>query len=355
MYPRDYRLLVLMIVLMVLSVVTLRGISVDLAYNQLFFALVALIAFFFVSEVPWALWEKTRWIWYGLALFLLTLTLVFGQVTKGAVSWLQIGSYRLQPSELLKPALLLLLVNQFQLRHFSLPRNWLFFSGVSGLPLLLVLLQPDLGTALTIVAGVGSLFLLLNPPKKVLVGFTGLAIFSMIVAWLFILKPYQKARLLTFANPQADIQGSGYNAQQAMIAVGSGGTFGQGIGQGRQSHLRFLPERQTDFLFATYAEERGFWGSAALICLYAMLFWIIGQYARQFPQQQILHFFIAGGCMLFGQTFINIGMNIGLNPVTGIPLPLFSLGGSSLLATSILLGLMESGRRSQYPPKKRIA
>jgi rod shape determining protein RodA len=354
MYPRDLRLLVVMVLLEVLSIATLRGISIDLAYNQLFFALIGVLAFLFVSAFNWQQWQKSRWLWYGGVIFLLLLTLLFGRVTKGSMSWLQIGHYRLQPSELLKPALLLLLATHFRLTNLQDWRNIGSFALIASFPLLLVMMQPDLGTALTIIAGVGSLFLLLNPPKKIIMGIFVFGVVGMITAWLFLLKPYQKDRLRTFVDPAADAQGSGYNAQQAMIAVGSGGLFGQGIGQGRQSHLRFLPERQTDFLFATYAEERGFIGSSALILLYVGLFGVIGQYAQKAQEKSALNYILAGAAMLFAQTFVNIGMNIGLNPVTGIPLPLFSLGGSSILATSILLGLMESCRRSQPPAKKRF-
>jgi len=354
MYPRDLRLLVVMVILEVLSIATLRGISIDLAYNQLFFALVGVLAFFFVSSFSWQQWQKSRWVWYGGVILLLLLTLIFGRVTKGSMSWLQIGHYRLQPSELLKPALLLLLASQFRLISLRDWKSLLSFAVLACFPLLLIMLQPDLGTALTVSAGIGSLFLLLNPPKKLIAALSVLGFVGILFAWVFIFKPYQKDRLRTFVDPAADTQGSGYNAQQAMIAVGSGGFMGQGIGQGKQSHLRFLPERQTDFLFATYAEERGFVGSAALILLYATMFWIIGQYAQQTSDRYALHFILAGAVMLLIQTFVNIGMNIGINPVTGIPLPLFSLGGSSILATSILLGLMESCRRSQQPVKKRF-
>jgi rod shape determining protein RodA len=354
MRPRSYLVLLQIILLATLSVTTLRGISETLALNQLFFFVVGILSFWLLSAWPWRHWENQKWLWYGGVVALLIIILIIGTATKGSVSWLRFGSYRLQPSEFLKPALLLILATEFQnrsLKHWSKLAKFVF---ITFLPLGLILLQPDLGTALTITAGVGTLFLLLEPPRKILMILSLGSLVILVSSWLFFLKPYQKDRILTFVRPEVDVRGSGYNAQQAMIAVGSGGWWGQGWGEGRQSHLRFLPERQTDFLFATYAEEQGFMGSAALVLLYGSLFFSLIRQARSIENQAAFNFAIATLALLFVQTFINIGMNIGLTPVTGIPLPLFSLGGSSLLSTCIILGLLESQRRSYLPVSKRF-
>lgn len=349
MRPRQYGLIALILGLAVLSLISLRGISATFAMNQLFFFGVGFLAFGVISALPFRVWQSGRWLWYSGVLGLLGLTLLLGQTTKGAVSWLELGAYRLQPSEFLKPTLLLLLASECGMGSLRSWRQAARFLGLAGIPLLLVMLQPDLGTALTLVAGVGASFLLTAPPKKLVLGLVTGSVILMIFAWLFLLQPYQKDRILTFVRPTHDTQGSGYNAQQAMIAVGSGGLMGQGWGQGRQSHLRFLPERQNDFLFATFAEERGWVGSIALLSLYAGLFWYLGAMAREIPDEAQQRFILSSAALLLFQSFINIGMNIGLTPVTGIPLPLFSLGGSSVLATCITLGLAESSRRSQIP------
>ena len=355
MRPRSYLLVVLVILIAILSIISLRGIAEGFAINQLFFFLFGLVVFFITSAVPFRIWQNGRWLWYFGVIGLLLLTLIMGRATKGAVSWLHFGAYRLQPSELLKPTLLLLLASEFTVGHLQHTKPFLKFALLAGFPLLLVMLQPDLGTAITVIAGVGTLFLLENPPPKLVLGLGGLAILVLTVSWLWLLQPYQKDRILTFVRPTQDTQGSGYNAQQAMIAVGSGGLWGQGWGQGKQSHLRFLPERQTDFLFATFAEERGWVGSVVLVGLYAALFIAMGAIAQSITNSHQRIFLYSSGALLLFQSFINIGMNIGLTPVTGIPLPLFSLGGSSILATCITLGLVESIRRSQLPATKSIS
>lgn len=349
MRPRSYVLVVLIVLLAVLSVISLRGISTNLALNQLFFFTFGLIIFFVTSAIHFSNWLNGRWLWYFGIIALLMVTLILGQATKGAVSWLEFGSYRLQPSELLKPVLLLLLAGEFAIGSLKNTKGIFRFALLGGLPLILVLLQPDFGTASTLIVGVVTLFLLTEPPRRLIFGSALLGCIIAVIAWAWLLQPYQKDRLLTFVKPQQDTQGRGYNAQQAMIAVGSGGLTGQGWGQGKQSHLRFLPERQTDFLYATYAEERGFMGSAWLVLLYAGLFISLGLIAKEINNNQQRIFIISSASLLLVQTFINIGMNIGLTPVTGIPLPLFSLGGSSILATCLTLGLIESIRRSQLP------
>ncbi len=338
----------------VLSILTLRGISESLAINQLLFAFVGFAAFIGISSLPFAWFRSTRWVWYTGCLALLVITLIIGTTTNGSLSWLSFGSYRLQPSELLKPTLILLLATQFAHSPLSQGKHLLRFVLILLIPVGLILLQPDLGTTLIILAG-SSLVFLTNQPNKKIVAAGGMAVVSAaVLAWLFFLAPYQKDRIRTFFQPQADPRGSGYNARQAVIAVGSGGLTGHGWGHGRQSHLRFLPERQTDFLFATYAEEQGWVGTLFLLGLYVCLFFRIGQVLQNSRTKEELSFVLGIGALLFTQTAINIGMNIGLTPVTGVPLPLFSLGGSSFLATCISLGLLESLRRSQPHVVKQI-
>jgi rod shape determining protein RodA len=355
MRPRNLVLPSVILLIGLLSILTLRGISPSFATNQLLFFIVSLAIFAIASSLPFSLFRSTRWIWYGLSILLLVITLIIGRTTNGSLSWLAFGSYRLQPSELLKPALILLLAIEFANKPVSQWQNLLRFGAILGLPVFLVMLQPDLGTTLIILAGAFFVFLSHHPSRKVLVGAASIGVASALIAWFFLLQPYQKARIQNFFQPEADPQGSGYNARQAVIAVGSGGTWGHGFGNGRQSNLRFLPERQTDFLFATFAEEQGWVGTSALILLYATLFFCIGQALQQTRNRGELALALGVGMLLFSQTFINIGMNIGLTPVTGVPLPLFSLGGSSLLTTCIALGLLESMRRSQpYEPERIV-
>lgn len=339
-----------LILLGILSVSTLRSIDASYGLNQLVFFLVSGAAYWGVSQTPIFWLKRTRWVWYITIVALLVITLLIGRATNGSVSWLRFGAYRLQPSEFLKPVLCLLLAVEAGRRPVKNWPNIARFALLAAVPLALVLAQPDLGTSIIVLAGSITVFLFSLPQRRhvVLLGLLGFA--AMALAWTAILKPYQRDRILTFLNPGSDPLGSGYNAQQAMIAVGAGGLLGTGFGNGAQSHLRFLPERQTDFLFATYAEESGLAGSLLLLTLYTGLFgWLAYRlFLLQKPDQVAL----AGSllAMFLVQSFINIGMNIGIAPITGVTLPFFSLGGSSLLASAISLGFIESLRRSNVSP-----
>ncbi len=348
MRPRSSVFPALMILIAVASVVTLRSIDPTYATNQFLFFLLSLLGYLAISSIPFLWLKKMRWLIYGAVVGLLILTLVIGTATNGSLSWIRFGSYRIQPSEFLKPALLFLIGIEVVQNPLRTTKNLLRFLLFAGIPIALVLLQPDLGTTLVAMSGLAGIYFFSMPSKQFTLFLTGAGISVVVLSWLFLLQPYQKDRILTFVAPQNDPLGSGYNAQQAMIAVGSGTLWGRGFGNGIQSNLQFLPERQTDFLFATFGEETGFIGSSLLISLYAVLFFWIARVMVELDSQEkrLVALGIAAG--LFAQTTINIGMNIGIMPITGVPLPLFSLGGSSLLATAGSLGIIESMRRSSY-------
>ncbi len=350
MRPRSSFLPALIILFGLLSVTTLRSIDLTYGLNQLLFFLTALAAYWLISQVNFFWLRRWRWVGYLGITALLILTLIIGRATNGSVSWLRIGTYRLQPSEFIKPALILLLAVEAARRPMGRWKNLVSFSLLAAAPLVLILLQPDFGTAVIISSGVALIYLLSGARRRHI---TWLLIFSLAAAaltWTLLFKPYQRERIMTFLNPTDDRLGSGYNAQQAIIAVGAGGWWGTGFGKGAQSHLRFLPERQTDFLFATYAEETGLVGTLGLIGLYAsLLFWVAWQLGRLPPGEKLS---TGAGLltMLLLQSFINIGMNLGIAPITGVTLPFFSLGGSSLLASALSLGIIESLRRSNPEP-----
>lgn len=347
MKPRSSFPFLLFLFFAVTSLLTLKSIDQQFGVNQALFFIASISAFTFVSSFSYSLIRSGRWVWFGIIIGLLLLTFAVGKATNGSVSWLRLGAYRLQASEFLKPALILVLAALPKKLDPHTKKGLLAWSGIAGMPLLLVLLQPDFGTAMIILGGAGALYLETKPPKWHLLTLFLSGLVIAITAWIFLLKPYQKDRILTFVRPTHDPQGSGYNAQQAMIAVGSGGIFGTGFGKGAQSHLRFLPERQTDFLFATYAEETGFVGSSFLVILYVLIFVFILQTKQSTTKAEEKRVLTGIFALLFIQTLINIGMNIGIMPITGVPLPFFSLGGSSLAASSISLGIAESIRRSQ--------
>lgn len=354
MRPRSSIFPLFLLLFSVLSVVTLRSIDTAYGTNQLLFFLLSFLAYAFFSSLPFLWLKKMRWWAYGGVIALLIITLAIGTATNGSVSWLRFGAYRLQPSEFLKPILLFLLgIEIIQHPLQKLPQLARFLL-LASLPLSLVLLQPDLGTMLVTSTGIAGIYFFSFPNRQFTFWLATLLFLIGALSWMFLLQPYQKDRIRTFIAPQSDPLGSGYNARQAMIAVGSGEIWGKGFGNGLQSNLRFLPERHTDFLFATFSEETGFVGSSLLISLYACLFFWLARLLTQLDSPEKILITLGITLALFAQTTINIGMNIGVAPITGVPLPLFSLGGSSLLATAMSLGVIESLRRSSLPAVRKI-
>lgn len=281
----------------------------------------------------------------GSVLFLI-LTYISPEI-RGASRWIDIGFTQLQPSELVKPFFLLSFASFMADRpprsFLNVPLHIVLFL----IPFFLIFKQPDLGTALVytsfwsmmMFAGGVSLGILL------LVCIMGTVVTPVI--WHF-LAPFQKLRITSFLNPSFDPKGAGYNAFQAMIAVGSGQLFGRGLGRGTQSHLRFLPEFHTDFIFATLIEELGFLGGMMLYSLYGVLLWrIIRPFLKLEPADNMYYFFSIGLFgMLLTQIVVNTGMNMGIIPITGITLPLVSYGGSSLMSICVSFGILWSLRRS---------
>ncbi|MCR5346983.1 MAG: rod shape-determining protein RodA [Fretibacterium sp.] len=279
---------------------------------------------------------------YGLTLLILLFTPFLAPKVKGAQSWIPIAGFRFQPSELAKISLILMM-SKFLSRYPPLTfRTFLAGLGVMAVPVLLVLLQPDAGSALVYVVISLGMLLAAGAPLRYLGGLIGAGAAFLPFVILFGLREYQRMRLLVFIDPMRDPLGAGYNVIQSRIAVGSGGFWGKGFMMGMQSKLRFLPEPHTDFIFSVCSEEFGFVGDVLLLILFAVLFCrIIGAGARsRDPRCRI---FVAGVAMwIWVQMFESIGMSIGLMPVTGLPLPFLSYGGSALLSLFIVLGLVES-------------
>ena len=278
---------------------------------------------------------------FGIMLILLLLTLFFGVTAKGASRWFEVGSLIFQPSEFAKLALILFLPWVFGWRKFSFRTR--FFLSVLALALVSfpVILQPDLGTVFVLVCiWLGVAFMAKVPILYfLLLAFLGIS--ALPIGWK-VLAPYQRRRIYSFFNPQADPLGSGYNVLQAIIAVGSGQVWGRGFGRGPQSQLRFLPERSSDFIFASLAEEWGLLGVTIVFVLFFTLLLRILLVAKKascgFGSLVCVGVFM----MILAQFVVNVGMNLGIMPITGIPLPLISAGGSSLLVTLLSLGLVES-------------
>ena len=273
---------------------------------------------------------------YGVLVFLLLLTIVIGRETRGSSRWLEIAGIRGQMSEFAKPILVLSGVSLLKR-----PRSMLFFIFAMIFPISLVFLEPDLGTAIVLFFIAATLLFFAGISRWALAAVLLMGV-AMIPLSKYILADYQQRRVESFLNPYSDPRGAGYHAIQSTIAVGSGQLFGRGLGHGTQSRLRFLPERQTDFIFASLVEELGLVGGVLTLFLYGMM--LAGLLMGALQARDRPDFLILVGCAgwLFFQSSITIAMNLGFAPVTGITLPFLSAGGSSLIASSILLALAVS-------------
>lgn len=348
----DWILLLCIVAVSVLGVITIKpfGGNADNNYfflRQMVWISLGLCVFFASLLIDWN-FLKTNSI-FLLFLYLFVLALLFlliftASSIKGAASWYRIYSLGVEPVELMKVALVLLFAKYFSKRHVEIARFFhIFVSGVYVLlPTALVLLQPDFGSA--VVLGALWLGMALVGGIKIkhlaLLFFAGIFVFFAL--WSFIFAPYQKARIISFLSPRSDIRGSGYHALQSMIAVGSGGIFGKGIGYGTQSRLEFLPENETDFIFASFAEEWGFFGALILFLFLSIILWRIlrlGIYA----ESNFEKLYAAGlAVLLFFQALIHVGMNIGILPITGLGFPFLSYGGSSMLSLFLAVGILQS-------------
>ncbi len=304
---------------------------------QLGFFLIGFLLFLIFSQIDWRIYKSLTGLAYILSVLLLLLTFL-GPHVRGASRWIEIFGFRWQPSELIKPLMIVSLAGFFQSRPPFNFRTVILGLGILFLPLVLIFVQPDLGTAI-ILAGTW-LGIVYGAGLPVFLGMTATIFFLFLLplGW-FLLKGYQKERLIYFLNPYLDPGGAGYNSIQAMIAIGSGQFLGRGLGQGPQSHLLFLPEHHTDFIFASLAEELGFLGAGLAVLAYAVLLYRLLQIARGTKDNFAALILLGIFSQLSLQIFINIGMNLGFLPITGITLPLLSYGGSSVISTMITLGI----------------
>lgn len=295
--------------------------------------------------------QNAKW-FYMIGLILIIIVLIVGLVAGGARRWINILGINIQPSEFMKPILILYLANILhEKKRQNLPltlKEVLFPLGVVVFPTVLIIKQPDLGTGVIIV--LTSLCILwfvgLKKSTYAVLGIIGVA--SPFLAWHFVMRPYQKMRILSFINIDADPSGFGYHAKQAMIAVGSGKFFGKGFMQGTQHKLQFIPEHHTDFIFTVFGEEWGFLGSVILFMLFASFIWRCIKIAQTANDEMgsIVSFGVAS--MIFLQFLINVMMAIHLAPVVGIPLPFISYGGSSLLSVLASVGLLLNINMRRY-------
>jgi rod shape determining protein RodA len=280
---------------------------------------------------------------YFFSLILLIAVLIWGSTVRGTVGWLEIGAFHIQPVEIAKLALIVFLASFIAQKKMELSEIFRFFASfvMTGIMVFLVLRQPDFGSAMVLAAIWAGMLLISGMSRKTFLILIAVIFIISSFTWM-VLADYQKDRLVSLLKPEIDPQGSGYNLIQARVAVGSGGLTGKGIGHGSQSQLNFLPEKHNDFIFAVIAEELGLLGAIFVILLFAVLFFRMRVAALSAPDN--FGYLLVTGIlvMFFVQTLINIGMNIGLVPITGLSLPLLSYGGSFLLVTFACLGIVLS-------------
>ncbi len=317
------------------------GQDTDLVIRQVIRLGIGLGVMFVVAQIPPSVYQRWAVIVFILGLLLLLAVLLFGHVGKGAQRWLDLGFMKFQPSEVMKlvvPMTLAWFISRYDLP--SKTRHIVIAFALVMLPTLMIAKQPDLGTSLLIASSGLFVLFLAGASWKLIVVSIGLVSAFMPVLWMFLMRDYQKQRVLTFLNPEQDPLGSGYHIIQSKIAIGSGGLSGKGWLQGTQSQLEFLPERHTDFIFAVFSEEFGLLGVIGLLCIYLLIvmrgLWIAVNAQEAFTK------LLAGSLTLtfFVYVFVNIGMVSGILPVVGVPLPLVSYGGTSMVTLMAGFGVI---------------
>lgn len=324
-------------------------------FRQSIWLLVSVLIFFAATAIDWRFLRRTRVLVpiFIATLSVLAILLLVGGVTRGAQSWFQFGAFTFQPSDPAKLVIILMLSKYFSRRHIEIKnlRHILVSAVYAFLIFILVFLQSDFGGAMVILGIWLGMVLVSGISKKHLAFVLLGGIITSAMLWMFVFAPYQKARIVSFIHPLTDIRGAGYNAYQSTIAVGSGEILGKGIGQGSQSKLRYLPEYETDFIFAAFAEEWGFVGTVILLAFSLFLLMRITNNA-QLAATNFETFFGLGVVILFSvHIAVHAGMNMGVLPVTGIPFPFMSYGGSHLVTEWFALGMLSSMKRHSQGPR----
>lgn len=317
-----------------------------LFFKQIIWFLISIVALFGASLVDWRFLRRSGPIifLFIISCFILLFLFIAGSIFKGAQSWFDLGSFALQPVDFAKLVLVILLAKYFSRRHIEIAniRHILISGFYTSIIFILVFLQPDFGSAIIIFLIWLAMVLFSGISKKHLMVVLLMGTLTFAGLWFFVFKDYQKTRIISFINPLTDIHGSGYNAYQSTIAVGSGEIWGKGVGLGSQSKLKFLPEYETDFIFAAFSEEWGLVGVVVIFGLYGVVFWRIISISKRGATNFETLYGLGLCSILFSHFVIHVGMNIGLLPITGITMPFMSYGGSHMLAEFLGIGILMS-------------
>lgn len=312
--------------------------------KQIIFLAVGSVVMFLVSFYEYRSLISRSNYFYFFILFVLCLVLVIGSVTHGAKSWFDFGFFKLQPVEFLKIVMVLVLAFFWgnHNRKNVLFRDIITSIAIAAPSLILILMQPDFGSFILVFLTTLFFIFIVNANFKHYFTFLIILLLFVSLFWVFIFKDYQKDRVLSFLNPLSNPLNSGYQVTQSMIAIGSGGFLGKGFGFGVQSQLNFLPEKTNDFVFASFSEEFGFVGVFVIVSCYGLLFYRVYYIVKNLEDDAGIFVFLGFGFLFFIEIAINVGMNVGLAPVTGISLPFISYGGSGLLSNFIILGILQN-------------
>lgn len=356
----DWNLVLVILALNIVGLINLFSATHDsgseefanLFLNQIVWLTAGWSCFFIITFIDYGILTRLSYVFYFLNLCALAYVTMFGKVALGAQRWIDLGFFHYQPSETMK--LCLIMVMATILRHRQSDgvgmglKQLLWPMIIVGLPFALVVEQPDLGTAMMLAAIGGTLLIFVKIRKSILAVCILAGLIAVPVAWKYGLRDYQKARVINFIYPANDPRGSGYNSIQSKIAVGSGKFFGKGFRKGTQSQLDFLPERHTDFIYSVLSEEHGFLGSIMTLGLFCFLF-LVGIRIASSARDKLGALLTVGALSyVFWHMFVNIGMVMGLLPIVGVPLPLLSYGGSSMITTMSALGLISSTAYRRY-------
>lgn len=348
----DWFLFSLIIALIIISLLTIKSFDEVSDYffsRQLIWVGLSIFVFIALQFINLKFLENSFALLIIYSFGLVLLTLLFFVSQDKTASWLKLPFFSFEPSEPMKLMVILVLAKYLAKRHIEIAnfKHILISGSYAVIPFLLVFFQPDFGSSLVFFFIWLGLMISSEISKKHLVLLLFILVLSALLSWNFLLKPYQKQRVASFLNPYLDTQGQGYHRLQSMIAIGSGGILGKGIGEGNQTRLKFLPEYQTDFIFASIGEEWGFFGINIVLIFYILILWQILKQAAEGKNNFVRLFALGFGFFIMSHIFIHIGVNLGILPVTGVPLPFLSYGGSHLLTLFIGLGIWQNFKRDK--------
>jgi cell division protein FtsW (lipid II flippase) len=341
---KDITLSLAVIFSIIFSIIILTALDKPLFPLYFIYITVAILVFWFFSQIDFDIISIFSKYFYIISIILLLLTIVIGRVTRGTIRWIPIGPFSIQPAETVRPFLLIFFANYLTNGIVTVKKVFKAL-GLLILPVILIFVQPSFSVSILTTVGFFGILLASKFNKKYLLLGLGALLILLPILWQ-ILAPYQRQRILTFAEPASDPLGAGYNSLQSTIAAGSGKIFGTGLGKGIQTQLAFLPEKQTDFVFAATAEELGLVGAGFILLLSFIILYRLTQIMEN-SISPAARAYISGFFLTYlVQVFVHVGMNMGMLPITGLPFPLISAGGSSLLATMMGLGIALGAKKS---------